>query len=59
MGKKKIEKVRKGTRAKDITLKAGEAAAPRGGAWYAKFDGVDGGSLKAGASEVLMESVKK
>jgi hypothetical protein len=56
MGQKKIEKVRR--RAKDITLKSRAAAALMGGAWYAKFDGVDG-SLKAGASEVLMESVKK
>jgi hypothetical protein len=56
MGKKKTEQVRK--RAKDITLKSRAAAALRGGAWYAKLDGVDG-SLKAGASEVLMESVKK
>jgi hypothetical protein len=58
MGTKKTEKVRKGTRAKDITLKTREAAALRGGAWYAKFDGVDG-SLKAGASEVLLETVKR
>ena len=57
MGKKKTEKVRR--RAKDIVLKSREAAALRGGAWYAKFDGVDGSSLKAGASEVLYESVKK
>jgi hypothetical protein len=57
MGKKKTEKVRR--RAKDIVLKSREAAALRGGAWYAKFDGVDGRSLKAGASEVLYESVKK
>ena len=56
MGKKKTEKVRR--RAKDIVLKSREAAALRGGAWYAKFDGVDG-SLKAGASEVLYESLKK
>ena len=58
MGKKKTETIRRGTRAKDITLKADSAAVLRGGAWYAKFDGVDG-SLKAGASEVLMETVKK
>jgi hypothetical protein len=58
MGKKKTATARRGKRATDITLKAGQAASLRGGAWYAKFDGVDG-SLKAGASEVLMETVKK
>ena len=55
MGKKKTTKITKGVGVKDITLKA--ARSVNGGAWYAKFDGVDGSSLKAGASEVLMETV--
>ena len=58
MGKKKTE-IRKGTRAKDITLKAGEAAALRGGAWYAKLDGVDGTRLQSGPNDVFIGGVKK
>ena len=54
MGKKKTAKITKGVGVKDITLRG--ARPVTGGAWYAKFDGVDG-SLKAGASEVLMETV--
>ena len=55
MGKKKTTKITKGAGVKDIALKA--ARSVNGGAWYAKFDGVDGSSLKAGASEVLYETV--
>ena len=54
MGKKKTAKTTKGVGVKDITLRGVRSVT--GGAWYAKFDGVDG-SLKAGASEVLMETV--
>ena len=54
MGKRKTAKITKGVGVKDITLRAGRSV--KGGAWYAKFDGVDG-SLKAGASEVLYETV--
>lgn len=55
MGKKKTAKTTKGVGVKDITLRGVRSVT--GGAWYAKFDGVDGSSLKAGASEVLMETV--
>jgi hypothetical protein len=54
MGKKKTAKITKGSGVKDMALNAARSVS--GGAWYAKFDGVDG-SLKAGASEVLMETV--
>ena len=55
MGKKKTAKITKGAGVKDIALTAARSVS--GGAWYAKFDGVDGSALKAGASEVLMETV--
>ena len=44
MGKKKTAtKITRAVGVKDIAPKAGEAGASvKGGAWYAKFDGVDG-----------------